>query len=221
MISDAELRIAATEAAKALVAAAEALEDDGQPLPTPKWERRLPLWEIQQSFRRAAAAVLVLLLGCGSWLTVDTEAREDFTSWVRGVYDTYVTYRNSEHTEETPLPDKNQHYRLGWIPEGYAEVRRSERKNMVMTTYADREGRYLSFDYCNGGDQSIFMLGETDLMQHSNILIGGCLADLWVSTDPAVSSSLVWSDDAGALFQVSGFLKVDELIRIAESIEIQ
>ena len=78
--------------------------------------------------RRAAAAALVLLLGCGSWLTLDAEAREDFTSWVRGVYEDMIIY----HATDIQISEK-QDYLPGWIPEGYTErFRESDDQGFLM-----------------------------------------------------------------------------------------
>lgn len=226
-ITDEMLREAAGEAAEVLTQTAQRDYVPGSFVPSPEFQGRMEalLRRSRRPFvptllRRAAAAALVLLLGCGSWLALDAEAREAFTGWVRGVYDTYVTYRNPGHTEETPIPDEERHYRLGWIPEGYTEVRRREINNGMNIVYEDTNKRKLSFSYIRG-EGDILLIPDTDRMIHSFVSVDDVPADLWISDDPVISPALVWTSENGTNFFLSGFLDVDDLVRLAESIELE
>ena len=215
MMTTEALAQAAREANRALVAAAEALEDCGQPLPTPKWERRLPFWEIQQSFRRAAAAALVLLLGCGSWLTLDAEAREAFTGWVRGIYEEVAIYHpgNTDH-------DQHFDYLPGWLPAGYKELLWNEGASGVTAVYINEYGKVLQFgyQYKNGGTSVLF---DTQNMKLSRMTVNGASADLWIAESGGGFPVLIWVDQNNQAFYVSGDLQTEELIHFAESLEQQ
>lgn len=220
MISDYDLRIAATEAAKALVAAAEALEDCGeQRLPTPEWLQQLAQrekwWDLRQAAGRAAAAALVLLLGCGSWLTLDAEAREAFTGWVRGIYEEVAIYHpgNTDH-------DQHFDYLPGWIPAGYKKLLWNEGASGVTAAYINEQRKILQFGYRykNGVGSILF---DTQNMKLSHATVNGDSADLWIAETGGAFPTLIWVDCNNQAFYVSGDLPTEELIRFAESLEQQ
>lgn len=225
-ITDEMLREAAGEAAEVLTRTAQRDYVPGSFVPSPEFQGRMEALlrrsrrpAVPTLLRRAAAAALVLLLGCGSWLTLDAEAQKRFSGWIREEHEYHATYKPEEGAKPE-YSGKRDHYRLGWIPEGYTEVRRTERKNIVMTTYADQQGRYLSFRY-SWEENSLLLLGDTDRMTCSYASVGGIPADLWTSDDPDISPALTWTDESGTNFFLSGFLDEDSLLRLAESIEVE
>lgn len=225
-ITDEMLREAAGEAAVVLVRVAERDYVPGSFAPSPDFQRRMEALlrrsrrpAVPTLLRRAAAAALVLLLGCGSWLTLDAEAQKRFSGWIREEHEYHVTYKPEESTK-AEYSGKREHYRLGWIPEGYTEVRRREINNGMNIVYEDTNKRKLSFSYIRG-EGDILLIPDTDRMTHSFVSVDDVPADLWISDDPAISPALVWTSENGTNFFLSGFLNVDDLVRLAESIELE
>ena len=71
---------------------------------------------VYRSLQRIASIILVCLIACGAWFTVDAEARSAFFGWVKEIYETYFVYRfegNADYSESSVA------YRPTWLPEGY------------------------------------------------------------------------------------------------------
>lgn len=225
-ITDEMLREAAGEAAGVLVRVAERDYVPGSFVPSPEFQgrmeallRRSRRLYVPILLRRAAAAALILLLGCGSWLALDAEAQKRFSGWIREEHEYHATYKPEEGAKPE-YSGKRDHYRLGWIPEGYTEVRRREINNGMNIVYEDTNKRKLSFSYIRG-EGDILLIPDTDRMIHSFVSVDDVAADLWISDDPAISPALVWTSENGTNFFLSGFLNVDDLVRLAESIELE
>ena len=212
MMTTEALAQAAREANRALVAAAEALEEGEHRQPDPAWERRLLAREKHRSLRRVAAAVLAVALGLTGWLTADVQARQDLTGWVLEVYDRIIVYRPRENRGE------NIRYVLGYLPKGYVYFRRTELDNGVSLLYRNVAGEYLRFAYAWSG--SLQILPEGDGLKHASVAVRGRQADLWYPEEPGIAASLLWTDDGGMIYSLSGPLESKELIKIAESVEI-
>lgn len=225
-ITDEMLREAAGEAAEVLTQTAQRDYVPGSFVPSPEFQGRMEalLRRSRRPFvptllRRAAAAALILLLGCGSWLALDAEAQKRFSGWIREEHEYHATYKPEEGAKPE-YSGKRDHYRLGWIPEGYTEVRRREINNGMNIVYEDTNKRKLSFSYIRG-EGDILLIPDTDRMIHSFVSVDDVAADLWISDDPAISPALVWTSENGTNFFLSGFLNVDDLVRLAESIELE
>lgn len=66
--------------------------------------------------QRAAAIFLTALVGIGTWLAVDMQARAAFFRWCKEVYENQVIYRfYGEQRGQTDV------YRPAWLPDGYEE----------------------------------------------------------------------------------------------------
>lgn len=60
---------------------------------------------------------------------------------------------------------------------------------------------------------------KTNEVKH--ILIDGYSADLYLDPDPGKENVLIWmNDEAGALFTISASFSGDEIIKMAESVEV-
>lgn len=63
-----------------------------------------------------------------------------------------------------------------------------------------------------------FFNGEFEIR---NVSINGCPGELYISLEPTESHALVWIDEAnGVVFTVTSFLDTDNILHIAESVEL-
>ena len=69
----------------------------------------------------------------------------------------------------------------------------------------------------NSGDSSMYI--DTTSTAHYRTLFNGHEADVLISDDPAIQSSMAWVNDENTVFCVMGFFDADGLFAIAESIE--
>ena len=67
---------------------------------SPEFEKKIKKLErkanhpiVYRSLQRIASIILVCLIACSAWLTVDAEARAAFFGWVKEIYETYFVYR--------------------------------------------------------------------------------------------------------------------------------
>ena len=92
-------------------------------------------------------------------MSVDTQARVAFFSWIREVYETHIVYR---FTSEKPTEDI-PHYALGWLPEGYEEVSTLSDSDMTDILYINannsEEGIIFSYYRVHSG-VSLEILGK-------------------------------------------------------------
>lgn len=166
--------------------------------------------------RQVASILLALLIGGGVWLTVDKEARAVFFGWVKEVYATMIWYF-SDGSGDVSVERKEYHIPV--IPEGYVEVFIDDRKDGRIMIYKNTDGQYLQFHYKYGADfTGIASFNKT--AKHFEATVGVEEADLIISYDSSISSSIVWKMENGVVFQISGFLSAEELVALAESVDV-
>lgn len=168
-----------------------------------------------RTIQRVASFVLAVVLAGAAWLTVDVEARAAFIGWVKEVYETYFVYRY----EGPDMDAEPARYHLTWVPEGYQEVFSDLADGEGGAVYSNEEGQYLQFAYVSDPSNSNMFIVTKDAACYE-LTVNGYPADYWVSVDPEVSNCVTWEDHSKRVFYVSGFLDKEELIKVAESVEI-
>lgn len=172
-----------------------------------------PAWKT--ALRRVAAFFLTALVGVSAWLAVDTQAREAFFGWIKEMQDTYFVYRFEGDSNATD----DVSYRPTWLPEGYSEWYVAEETggtNHVI--YADETGRMLKLAYAQGTDGITWFL-DARQSELRTAFVNGIPADLLISNDPQVASSVTWVAEDNTAFYLSAFLNEEELIKLAESVQ--
>ena len=167
--------------------------------------------------RSAAACFLLAVLLTGSAiLTFSVEARAAFFGWVREQYAVFYEYF-FEGEVVTSDPAK---YELGWVPEGYTLFSSYELPGGEGLVYTDENGHMVSFTYTsNTSGGTAFFVDGVDYEQKS-ATVNGCHADVYIATDPAQTSSIVWTSDE-TLFYIAAPLGEDGLITMAENVRIK
>ena len=219
MITDAMLRRSAAISCDAFIRSVEACYQEEHVF-SPAFEKKIrKLYGranhpyLYRLVRQVASFLLALLIGGCVWLAVDEEARAAFFGWVKEVYETAIGY----HFVGDNVVVEKKEYHIPVLPEGYEEVyTRSipEGKNMA---YRNKEGKYLQFHYRLGA-QELGLITGGGVYQISMITVNGEAARAFVFDAPDIANTVVWEAN-DVLFEITGFFSVEELIRLAESVE--
>jgi len=223
-MTDRMLRDAAREAAVRYAQAVEDRLDASLTFePSPDFEEKLQRLLRQagkkvggRRYLRTAAAILAaVLLTSVVWLSCDAQARAAVSGWVRELWGTIFVVRHTggasagQAEPQTLCP--------AWLPSGYAELRSTEGKGSRTVLYAGSDGRLLRFS-CAWEPEGITWFLNTRGAEPEPVEVGGAAADYLPGPDADTAAMLVWSQNDGTAFCLSGFLSREELIRIAESV---
>lgn len=173
-------------------------------------KRRSPL-------QRVAAVFLAILIGSGTWLGVDAEARAAFVSWFRE-----FTGDSAVYTYVGEVPEKDiTNYHCSWLPEGVEamEVDASDTSGHVVYISEENDFAVFSYTYMHSGTAlHLFPTGEE--LVHTEMQINGMHADFYEEPGENYSCCIVWFDEANkTFFDINGNLSKEETIRMAESVQ--
>lgn len=168
--------------------------------------------------QRVASVILAVLIGASAWLTVDTEARAAFVSWVREVYEDSFVYRYFGEKPEEGL----QEYEITALPEGYELATTDCTHTMHIKLYQHEDSAIMLVYYQNheGRSHIIEKRDEFDC-EWKEVYVNGIVSDYYDLKDDALANELLWIDERdGMVFHLSAYLEESEMVRIAESIKI-
>lgn len=214
-MTEKQLRQAAEEYVQAL---AEGLDAPEEHTFSRRFERKMrgllakaahPAWAV---FGRAVASfAMVLLVLFGSVLAVDAEARELFLGWFRQQMDGAVHFSSRNPSQE------DTQYQLTWIPEGYEFYDLVQEYGGETVLYANEAGDLLRFTYLHSSEngETYLFTGEHDEKQ---ISVQGMTGTLYLPHDTINGKDLIWQNEAGTLFEISGRCDENVLLRMAESV---
>ena len=173
-------------------------------------KRRAPL-------RRVAAIFLAVLIGSGTWLGVDVEARAAVIGWFREFVGDSVVYNYVGEVPECEIST----YHCSWLPEGMEamEVDASDTSGLVVYTSAEDDFAVFSYSYMHSGT-ALHLFPSGDELIHTEMQINGMYADIYEETGENTSTSMVWFDETNKIFfDINGNLSREETIRMAESVQ--
>lgn len=167
------------------------------------------------TMKRIASILLAVIISGGVWLTIDVEARSAVVGWVNELYETYFAFRHDGATDTAP---GSADYRPTWVPDGYSEwkVNASESKTVVI--YDNGASEIIRFAFINKPDEADWFIdvSQADIKAAT---VNGSKADIFIAQDPEEANGIAWASGDTA-FYVSGFIDTDELLLIAESVQI-
>lgn len=223
MITDDMLRSAAEKSCEIYVSRLEAGYDPkAQHKFSPEFEKKIKKLErkanhpiVYRSLQRIASIILVCLIACSAWFTVDAEARAAFFGRVKEIYETYFVYRfegSADYSNSTVA------YRPTWLPEGYTEFYIENTESTAVVSYQNEEGLLLTFQYThNPNETDWFIDAEHAVIKETTV--NGCPAEILLADNITTASVIVWTDEQDSAFYVSAFLGESELIKVAENIQ--
>lgn len=225
IFSDERLRAAAEIAGDVILAsyAADA-EPDHQFSPAFEQQMDLLIRDVRQSkkkrrfslLQKVVSIILVIAIGSGIWLAIDTDTRAAVFGWFKAQYENIFQY----HFEGSIVPETEQSYELGWLPEGYTFHHRNDTDISSTVMYANQDGDMLTLRYTAGSDDSNtdFFL-TNDSKSSKTVKIGSTTADLYLTSPSDSSNAIVWaSPENNRLFSITSIEDEDTLIKMAENI---
>ncbi len=201
MIPDSMLRGAAEKSCEIYVSRLEAGYDPkAQHKFSPEFEKKIKKLKrkanhpiVYRSLQRIASIILVCLIACGAWFTVDAEARSAFFGWVKEIYETYFVYR-------------------------FTEFYVDDIDATTVVSYQNTDGLLLTFRYThNPNETDWFIDAEHAVIKETTV--NGCPAEIFITDNITDSSSITWIDKQNSAFYISGYLSESDLIKIAENIQ--
>lgn len=169
-----------------------------------------------KALRTAACLMLAACLSCAALLATNAQAREWVARWITRENDTHTSY---DFQGRAPT-GKLDAWAPAYLPEGYVETEHIDLDGMVDIFYNtdDPEQRiHFSYQFMSPGSGE-----DLDNEHHtiSDIFINDIYGQLYTATDDS-PNMLVWFDESsGYSFFLAARLPVQELCKIAESIQI-
>lgn len=171
---------------------------------------------LYRSLRSAASILLVMMLGFGSVLAINAEAREIVFGWVREQYESFYTY----FFDGTPDPEDSTKYCLGWVPDGHCLIAVYEIDGGESYIYYDENENITQFSY-SSNPESLEMYIQCVGYEQREVTVNSLTGTLYISPNNSEASELVWADnEKGVIFNISAHAGIDEIIKIAENITV-
>ena len=168
-----------------------------------------PAWT---AFGRAVACLaMVMLVLFGSVLAVDAEARELFLGWFQQQTDGAIHFSSRNPSQE------DTQYQLTWIPEGYEFYDSTQLEAGEEILYINEAGDFFAFSYLHSSEngETYSFPGEHEEKQVS---IQGATGTLYLPYDKQIGPGVIWQNEAGTLFEITGRCDENVLLRAAESV---
>lgn len=193
--------------------------DAVQPQPLAQAEERRPSRHpLRRRLLRAAACLLaVIVLGGGLTLAFNAEARESLSGWVREIYENCFVYRYHAPGDE-PVPEPSLEvpfFRPSWLPAGYVLDDIPIFYGQVVLFYTDKTD-ILVLQYFPASTSGVYVIDDSP----EHVTVNGAQADFYPAKTEGEVDGLIWSDrESGMIFTLTARVPVEDLIRIAESVE--
>lgn len=169
-----------------------------------------------QTMRRVASFALVLLISGSIVITANAEARAAFVGWVKEVYETYFVYRFENGSD---LNKELVDYRPTLLPDGYTESYSDTAEDTIIVVYTNEKGEMLKFSYSHNPDNTTWFVG-TDPLTVQMVTINGVSGEAITASEIGSANAIMWITTENTAFNISGFLSVEDLVAVAESVQI-
>ena len=106
------------------------------------------------------------------------------------------------------------------MPTGYKKVEEIRTGSSVTVLYENEEEDIIYFHYSYMFQGSVLGV-STEHTEVYEVNVHNCFGHFYLSTDPKDSNTVVWLDDQKEIkFFIDGFFSKDDLLAMAESIEL-
>ena len=175
----------------------------------------MPQGKVYSTLRRAACAVVVLVLSASILLLCNTEVRAAMFGWIKEVYKNITTYSFAGEADEEPV---SRSYDFAQVPEGYAVEDRLDTPVGTSIWYRREDGAFMELAYEFATDDHTFSIVSSDRDVYSQENIEGKMMEFYLSTDPNYNSMVLWTNDDHVMFSISAKCDKDTLIELAQSV---
>jgi hypothetical protein len=155
--------------------------------------------------KSAAAIFVAFAVLFGGTIAVSPTVRATVSGVIRSWFYDRTEYRSAVQVEE-------KEWVIGYIPEGFEKVEEFEPTGLRI--YENNDGVLIYIIIWDGkieidNEHSVFY--ETE--------INGWTADIYESNDPEYPNIIMLYGDAGVIISINSMIELDEIIKIAASIE--
>ena len=139
--------------------------------------------------------------------------------WISGPLTGEELVRVAESMEKREEPPPLEARGLTWVPAGYKERERIEMREQSHVQYQNDDGYIINLSYVRGSEavHPHVVPSNGGELTFRPVRVGGLPGDLYLEEGEA--NALVWAQD-GLLFSIQGYCTSEELIAMAESVEV-
>lgn len=139
--------------------------------------------------------------------------------WISGPFTGEELTQIAESMEKREEPPLLGTWGLTWVPAGYRERERIEMREQSHVQYQNDEGYIITLSYVRSSEAVHPHVVPSDggELTLQPVRVGGLPGDLYLEEGEA--TALVWAQD-GLLFSIQGCCTAEELIAMAESVEV-
>ena len=139
--------------------------------------------------------------------------------WISGPFTGEELVRVAESMEKREGLPPLEARSLIWVPAGYQELERIEMRGQSHVQYQNDEGYIITLSYLRSSEavHPYVVPSDGGELTLQPVQVGGLPGDLYMEEGEA--NVLVWSQD-GLLFSIQGYCTTEELIAMAESVEV-
>lgn len=206
------------------------LEADPEPAPlSPAFQRRMkrlladptgyarragrPMW--RKVLQTAACVVLVCTVALGGLMAVSPTVR----AWVSRIVVEWFTTNTHFRFDSPDFEGEALAWRPGWVPGGFEVSFFEDSHEFGAVDYQNEVETYLSFRYTYVGQDRYYNV-DNEHGDYEDITVNGEEGHLIRTNTPGWPSHLMWMNEEGTVaFLLSGELPVEDLLRMAESVE--
>lgn len=164
--------------------------------------------------KRTAVAAMLALCCTGVLVSVNPSARATVLTWVREFYENTIVYRFFGDSQDKQLPELE----INYLPGGYSEDSMTETHTSKTIVFSNGDD-LLFVDWWLLSDSSALQ-AQTEGANVISTTVDGHDAEIIVPNESSETTDLLWADDEhGIGLMVSGYLEIEELLNVAESIK--
>lgn len=170
-----------------------------------------------QVFRGVVAAVLAAIILFGGVLALSPEVRAEVINWFRERIYGYAHYYSPDDTQ----PAQPGKYIMTYVSDNWTLLELLEEENLRSYIYITPDNKVVQFTTLYTSESS-HMFIPTEGSIYQSALVSGQPADLYLADDLENNNNyIVWTNEAdGLIFCIGAPLEIEELIMMAESVEI-
>ena len=175
---------------------------------------RRPVWK--KALHTAAMIAVTAALSLSLLSAASPAVRAAIKAWFMEVRQFSISYIFNGEAGNKEIP----YYVLTELPEGYAYAEEDNQTTSRRIRYTNEAGQRITFEYAYMEAGSGFLV-DTHNMTVRDVVVNGCIGQLFLSSDPNQGSAILWMDEASNIqFFVDAFATEQELLHMVEHISL-
>lgn len=175
---------------------------------------RRPWW--RQAAHTAAVAAVTLGLSVALLSALSPTVRAAIKQWFMELRQSDIVYYFYGEAKEEALP----YYSITELPEGFAYAEEENDDGYRCIWYENESGNRIRLEYTFMEKGTAFVV-DTENMSVREVVVNGCLGQLFLSSDPKQGSCVVWLNESENFqFFLNAFTDESALLHMAESVSL-